>query len=138
MRWKWLFFGLLAAGVGLVWNNDYEKSRRELVSELNGARELVNKMAKPYEAWQIIFISVGLTLLVTSLYSFLFREDQPLFARFKKSAFAVIRTQQKIRTRSMHDRFVKFKSYYYQITMVAKKHRPKHRLGLETDHVHAN
>eukprot|EP00731_Ephydatia_muelleri_P023907 Em0016g178a len=90
MRWKWLFFGLLAAGVGLVWNN--EKSRRELVSELNGARVFVNKVAKPYEAWQIIFISVGLTLLVTSLYSFLFREDQPLFARFKKSAFAIIRS----------------------------------------------
>ena len=29
--------------------------------------------------------------------------------------------QQKIRTRSMHDRFVKFTSYYNQITMVAKK-----------------
>eukprot|EP00731_Ephydatia_muelleri_P028615 Em0020g259a len=31
------------------------------------------------------------------------------------------RPQQKIRTRSMHDRFVKFTSYYNQITMVAKK-----------------
>ena len=33
----------------------------------------------------------------------------------------LVASQQKIRTRSMHDRFVKFTSYYNQITMVAKK-----------------
>ena len=89
MRWKWLFFGLLAAGVGLVWNN--EKAKRELIRELNGARVFVNEAAKPYEAWQIIFVSVGLTLLATSIYSYLFREDQSLTERIKKSVFALVR-----------------------------------------------
>ena len=73
-----------------MWKN--EKAKRELISELDGARVFVNKIAKPYEAWQIIFVSVGLTLLATNLYSFLFREDQPLIERIKKSVFVLVRS----------------------------------------------
>ena len=43
------------------------------------------------------------------------------FLQFLRFVQMMHQSQQKIRTRSMHDRFVKFTSYYNQITMVAKK-----------------
>ena len=97
MFWTWLFVGLLVVGGGLVWQD--EEMRRKLFRELQGARDALNELAGPYEAWQVMFVSVGATLIGVSLYSFLCREDKSLKSRIKATFFRLLRSFPPIRTK---------------------------------------
>lgn len=90
MRWKWFFFFLLALGAGVLWQKP--DVRKELFREIQQARVVFNELAEPYEPWQVIFVSAGLALVLSSLYSFLFREDERLWPRLKRAGFRVVRS----------------------------------------------
>ena len=49
---------------------------------LNDARLYVNSQCAGLEAWQIIFYTVGLTLIIVSLYNFIFDEEKSKFLLF--------------------------------------------------------
>lgn len=51
VRWKLVFYALLALGGGLVWQN--EDARRQLFHELSIARDFVNSLGDGYETWQV-------------------------------------------------------------------------------------
>ena len=89
MAWKWLFFLLLAVGFGFILQN--ETRRKLFLGEVQQARLTVNQVAENFEGWQVIFLAVGATLIVTNLYSFLFREDETLWNRTKRSFFRLVR-----------------------------------------------
>ena len=89
MAWKWLFLCLLAALGALVWQS--EKTRKELLRELGEARAYVNGLARHWEGWQLIFLSVGATLVAHWLLSWLFGEGEPLKQRIKNSVFSLLR-----------------------------------------------
>lgn len=97
MRWKWLFFCLVAVGAGLVWQN--EKARSELWRELQLGRETLNNLAGGYEPWQVVFVTAGLTLFAVSIWAFLFREDESLGSRLKKTFFSLVRNLPFIRSK---------------------------------------
>ena len=58
---------------------------------LNTTRNYLNGVAAPYEAWQVIFACVGLTLIMSRLYHFLHREDKSLWQRVKIASFRILR-----------------------------------------------
>lgn len=89
MAWKWLFFLLLAIGLGVIVQN--ETRRKQFLGEVQQARLFINKLAERFEGWQIIFLAVGATLIVSSIYSCLFREDETLWNRTKRSFFRTMR-----------------------------------------------
>ena len=66
--------------------------RKELFREIQQARVVFNELAEPYEPWQVIFVSAGLALVFSSLYSFIFREDERLWPRVKRAVFRTVRT----------------------------------------------
>ena len=89
MAWKWLFFLLLAIGMGVILQN--ETRRKLFFGEVQQARLYVNKLTERFEGWQIIFLAAGATMIVTKLYAFLFREDETLWNRAKRWFFRLIR-----------------------------------------------
>ena len=89
MAWKWLFFLLLAVGVGVILKN--ETRRKQFLGEVQHARLYVNKLTEHFEGWQVIFLAVGSTLIASSLYGFLFREDDSLRNRAKRGFFRLMR-----------------------------------------------
>ena len=74
----------------MVWQN--EEVRRQLFRELKVAMEFVNDLAEPYESWQIVFVSVGATLIAVNLYSFLCREDETLKSRIRRAFYRFVRS----------------------------------------------
>jgi len=90
MFWKWLFLGLLVVGSGVVWQN--EEVRIQLFRELKVAVEWVNDLAEPYESWQVVFVSIGATLIAVNLYSFLCREDESLMSRINRTFYRLVRS----------------------------------------------
>ena len=97
MFWTWLFVGLLVVGGGLVWQD--EEARRKLFRELQGARDALNELAEPYEAWQVMFVSIGATLIAVRLWSFLCREDKSLKSRIKETFFRLVRSFPSMKTK---------------------------------------
>lgn len=89
MAWKWLFFLLLAIGLGVILQN--EARRKLFLSEVQQARLYVNRLTDNFEGWQVIFLAVGTTLILTNLYGFLFREDETLWNRTRRSFFRLVR-----------------------------------------------
>ena len=89
MAWKWLFFLLLAIGLGVVIQNDTR--RKQFLGEVQQARLFINRLTERFEGWQVIFLTVGITLIVTNLYAFLFREDETLWSRTRRGFFRLIR-----------------------------------------------
>ena len=89
MAWKWIFFLLLAIGLGVVIQS--ETRRKQFLGEIQQARLFINRVTENFEGWQVIFLAVGITLIVTNLYAFLFREDETLWNRTKRGFFRLIR-----------------------------------------------
>lgn len=89
MAWKWIFFLLLAIGLGVVIQS--ETRRKQFLGEIQQARLFINRLTDNFEGWQVIFLAVGVTLIVTNLYAFLFREDETLWNRTRRGFFRLIR-----------------------------------------------
>lgn len=89
MAWKWLFFLLLAIGMGVILQN--ETRRRRVLDEVHQARLYVNKLTERFEGWQLLFLAAGATMIATNFYAFLFREDETLWNRAKRRFFRLIR-----------------------------------------------
>ena len=97
MLWKWIFFAVLALGLGAIWQN--QETRKMFLSEVNRARVFVNGVAEKYEAWQIMFITAGITIVLIHFYRVIFgnhiyslgkRTRSFLFRNFRR--LPVIRT----------------------------------------------
>lgn len=98
LKWKAALVLALAAGMGLaVW--EHPPSKAKLLDTLNRTRFFLNHLAKPYEAWQIIFFCIGLTLLLTRLYFFLNHEEMSLWQRAKMTGFRILRSLPFIRSK---------------------------------------
>lgn len=90
MFWKALFVVLVAACVGVMWQS--EEYRRMLVTELELARDHINMFAARYDGWQVIFVTVGLTLIASNVLSWLFEESLLTFRqRATRSCFRLVR-----------------------------------------------
>ena len=89
MSWKWLFLLFLAVGFAILWQS--EVRRRQFFGEVQQARRFINNLTSRYEGWQVLFLSVGTTLILTSVYSFLFRENEALWPRSKRTFFRLLR-----------------------------------------------
>lgn len=73
MWWKAIFFVLVAAILGLLWQ--HEEYRELLVQELNAARTAVNGWTSRYEGWQVVFVTCGVTLMLSSVFNLLFQDN---------------------------------------------------------------
>ena len=89
MAWKWIFFLLLAIGLGVVIQS--ETRRKQFLGEIQQARLFINRVSENFEGWQVIFLAVGITLIATNFYAFLFREDDTLWNRTRRGFFRLIR-----------------------------------------------
>ena len=89
MAWKWLFFLVLAIGMGVILQN--ETRRKQVLDEVHQVRLYVNKLTERFEGWQVIFLAAGATMIATNFYAFLFREDETLWNRAKRRFFRLIR-----------------------------------------------
>ena len=89
MAWKWIFFLLLSIGMGVILQN--ETRRKRFLGEVQQARLYVNKLTDRFEGWQVVFLAVGATLILTNFYAFLFREDETLRNRIRRGFFRLIR-----------------------------------------------
>lgn len=85
MLLKAVFFSLLAVVLGLLWQ--YEEYRRVLLLEIKSARTSVNAFTARFEGWQVVSVSVGLTLMVSSILSFLFEDDILSFSQRVRALF---------------------------------------------------
>jgi len=70
MLWKWIFLGILVLGFGAIWQN--HETRKLFLSEVNHARVFVNGLAKRYEAWQIMFITAAITIVLLHFHRVIF------------------------------------------------------------------
>ena len=84
MLWKALFFSLLAIVAALLWQ--HEEHRARILQELDNARTSINGWTSRYEGWQVVFLSCGVTLMLSSLLSF-FYADHILTPRQRLSRF---------------------------------------------------
>lgn len=84
MLWKAVFFSLLAVVLGLLWQ--HEEYRRMLVLEIKTARTFMNEFTARYEGWLVVFVSCGVTLMLSCTLSFLF-EDNIYTLRQRASRF---------------------------------------------------
>lgn len=96
IRWKWVI--LVSAGVFLaaLWN---PSAKKQLAYELQQARIYFNDLARAYEAWQIMFLSIGITIIVGKLYHFLFRKEKSLWVRMKSTFFKMCRKLPMVRAK---------------------------------------
>ena len=88
IRWKWVFLVLCGVSLAVLWHGS---ARKQLALELQLARTYFNEMAGPYEPWQVVFLSVGVTILWMKLHRFLFRKDASLWTRVKRTFFVAVR-----------------------------------------------
>ena len=110
-----------------MWQN--EPARKELWRELQQFRQLLNRLAgPPYEPWQVICVSAGVTLILVSIYSFLFREDETLWSRVKKTFFRSVRKLPFVRAKI--DKGVKEMMVHMEKSMISNKSNVKHRTEL--------
>ena len=134
---KWLFLGLLAAGVGVLWTNKF--ARMELIREMHQAREFLNTLTGRYEGWQVVFVSVGVTLILSSIFSFIFKTTtETRYIRWKKGFFRFIRSIPFVNGRVMKELNKAIKDM--EKTTFAAKPGETHRLelpkkGLSTEEV---
>ena len=70
MFWKFIFFGLLAVALGFIWQSEYHK--KLLLEEVLTTRRTINNFTARFEGWQVVVVSVGMTLILSSICSFLF------------------------------------------------------------------
>ena len=94
---KWMFIIFLAIFIAILWESPTAK--HQFVRELKEAQTFINKTAKNYEAWQIIAVSVGVTLLLMELYRYLFDNIVSLPQRIKRKTFQIVRKLPVIRTK---------------------------------------
>ena len=73
MLLKWVFLGALGVGLGILLRS--EQSRNDLKTEIQTARLFINDFLSRYEGWQVVFVSVGLTLILANLHSYIFEEN---------------------------------------------------------------
>ena len=73
MFWKAVFVCLVAAVVGVMWQS--EEYRRMLISELVIVRDYINAVTGRYEGWQVVFVTFGLTILISTVMDYLFGEN---------------------------------------------------------------
>lgn len=90
MLWKAIFFVLLAVVLGLLWQ--HEDYRNMLILEIDAARTSLNLFTSRYEGWQVVFMSCGVTLMLSCLLSFLFQDNiYTLRQRATKFCFKFVR-----------------------------------------------
>ena len=73
MFWKAVFVCLVAAVVGVMWQS--EEYRRMLISELVIVRDYINAVTGRYEGWQVVLVTFGLTILISTVMDYLFGEN---------------------------------------------------------------
>lgn len=83
--WKKLLFLTALAAFVAVLIQDHE-TRVRVIRELEELRLLANAYGGQVEPWQLVFLSVGVTLISLSALSFIFK-DEPMTKRFKKMIF---------------------------------------------------
>ena len=87
-----MFVAVVAMALGGLYSAwQHPSSRGKLTEGLNASRNYLNSLAAPYEPWQIIFVCVGLTLLLTRLYRFLCHDEKTLWQRAKLTVFRTLR-----------------------------------------------
>ena len=86
---KAAFFFLLLVFLGIIWESP--TARRQFLEEVYVVRSYINKSCKQYEPWQVIAVSVGITLILFQIYQFLFCADESLWNRTKFGVFRLVR-----------------------------------------------
>ncbi len=98
MLWKWIFLAVLALGLGAIWQND--ETKKLFLAELNHARLFLNGLGKPFEAWQVMFISASVTLILAYIHHLLFGPHiYSLKERVKKFLFRNFRRLPLVRSK---------------------------------------
>lgn len=85
---KLLFLTALAAFVAVLIQD--HGTRLRVIKEFEELRVLVNAYGGLVEPWQLVFLSVGATLISLSVLSFVFK-DEPMSKRFKRIIFKGLR-----------------------------------------------
>jgi sphinganine-1-phosphate aldolase len=87
---KWLVVIVAVVFAGILWESP--TARRQFMREMDHARLYVNREASKYEAWQIMAVSVGVTIILMKILSFLMHEEFTLWERCRLTAFRVARS----------------------------------------------
>ena len=86
---KAAFLVLLLVFLGIIWESP--TARHQFLEEIYVVRSYINKSCKQYEPWQVIAVSVGITLILFQIYQFLFCADESLWNRTKFGVFRLVR-----------------------------------------------
>lgn len=86
---KVLLFLCFSVFLGILWESP--TARKQFLVEVEHCRDFINKTARQYEGWQVIALTVGITILVIKLHQFLHHEEKSLWTRVKGTCFHIVR-----------------------------------------------
>ena len=89
MLLKVLFVLIVGAALAIVWESP--TARKQLIDETTCLRNFINDYSKGYEPWQIIAVTVGVTIILYQSIQFVFNGREPFYVRTKLYAFKQFR-----------------------------------------------